>query len=219
MDNSSFKKWSIILIALATVILFTVWIIFAISDFGKKTITINTSPLEVNVTIGDKEYGLRESGSTFRAEIDSEIAITLSREGFADTEISHIVSSEDENNIIFAALEPLTFEAQQILKSSEEVANHESVVTDSYLNLMDEMNEEFPILSELPHYGRYFTISQGLSQKNPDNPKAFALYIDVLSQFVEQGKKDALDFLESRDYNPEDFEIIYREEAYQTRGD
>ena len=217
MDNNSKRKF-IIIAGIVIAVLFIAWIIFALFSLNQTTITINTSPMRANITINDREYLDQESGSDYRVNKES-IQITVHREGFIDRVVSHTVGETKESNILNIALQPNTFEADQLLKSAEESAHRESIVTDDYLELLNTVNEKYPILSDLPYYDRYFVISQGLSQKKPDDPESFALYIDIYDMFAEQGKREAYQFLKNNNYNPDDFEIIFRVEKYQVRSD
>ncbi len=213
------KKWFIGSLLVVAVLAFIIWIVISLNNLNKVDLIINTSPLVVDVKIDGVVYESQPSGSTYRVEANTEIIVILSREGFAETKLTHTVTDQDDSNILYTSLQPSTFEAEEILRTSEEAANRESVTTDAYLKLLDEINHEFPVLSELPQYGRYYTMSQGLSLKNPGDPKAFAIYVDIFSQFSEEGRRDALEFLKDKGYNPDDFEIIFREEKYRVRGD
>lgn len=198
------------------VLAFIVWMVFAIIDTTKTTVTIHTSPRHVTITINDDKYSDVESGSDFSV-VGDEASITVSREGFTDYTVTHAFTEDEESNTLYIALEPATFEAEQLLATPDEANHRESIVTDAYLQLLDVMEENHPILSELPQYGRYFTMSQGVSQQHPNDRTSFALYVDIYDAFEQEGRQEALEFLRENNYNPDDFEIIFRVEQYVTR--
>lgn len=216
--NNSTKKRQIIIISILLGFMLTVWIVYALVNSGRPTVIINTSPMRADITIGDKTYRDMESGSEYTLG-NKQVNIVVHRDGFLDNTYTYEVGDDRDDNIINIALRPETFEAQELLKSANEAAHRELIVTDSYQDLVDTVMNKNPILSDLPYYGSYFTMSQGLSVKNPDDPESFAIYVDIYDQFSQQGRDEAANFLRSKGYDPDDYEVIYRVEEYQVRSD
>lgn len=210
------SKLILIISGIVLVTAFIIWLIFATVESFKTEVTVNTSPKQVTIAINDQQPIDIESGYNFSVH-GEEVVIKVSRDGFRDFTLTHTLTEDDEGNILNIALEPATFEAEQLLDTDEEADHRESIVTDAYLNLLDTMDDQYPILSELPHYGRYSTISQGVSQKNPNDETSFALYVDVLDAFEEEGRQEALKFLRDKGYKDDEFEVIFRLEEYVTR--
>ncbi|OYX41665.1 hypothetical protein B7Y94_04675 [Candidatus Saccharibacteria bacterium 32-49-12] len=217
MNNQQPNKL-VALAIVAGVILVITAIVLSIFSLNRSTITINTSPIQVDVSINGKKHLAKDSGSSYGVSGD-EVELIISREGFLDHKLTHTISKEEEKNTIYVTLKPETFEASQLLKSEKEADHREALVNASYSKLLDEVIGENPILSKLPHYGRYVTISQGLSQKDPSDPKSFAIYIDILSGFDQQGREEASKWFTDNSHDMGDYEIIYRQEQYQTRAD
>ena len=215
MNNNKSKQVLLAVVGLGVIIAGLTVVFFSFKKDA--SLTIQTSPLEVNIAIdGDDTYSKTnfKSGDTIRLNSGA-VQIKASREGFKTKTLTYDVVA-DKTNKVFISLTPESDEAKQLLDSREEQYNRQYTATNAADNAAKIATEENEILQILPHYGRYFTISQGVSKQNPNKVGAMALYIDI---YDPSGKSDALEFLRDSGYNPDDYEIIYTEHEYVPRGD
>ncbi len=202
----------VLFIALVVFLIYT-----AIDNSTKISYTILTSPINTQVTIDGRVHKNKDSGSTFALH-EGEYEVVISRDGFSSYSTNIKVENGGDNELK-VILEAQSNEARSLLLKTDEDANLQLLVMGSYSNIVESIQESNPILTKLPFYGTYFTISQGVSVKENKNPGSFALYIEVYDKFEKRGKEDAMKWFSKNNFNPDDFEIIYKTTKYTTRDE
>ena len=177
----------------------------------KGTVTIYTAPITTTIEINGKRYADVETGKKYDVTSRT-LSVTASREGFTSETLTYNLT--DGENAIYLTPQAKSDEAKKLMQTDEEAANLQFVATEKSLVISEQQHRENPFLDKLPYYGRYFTLSQGISEKNADTLGAFALYVDYDDS---RGKEEALDFIRESGSDPSKFEIIFREQVYKTR--
>lgn len=213
MNTTNIKKVIVImaaalLLSIAAIIAHYVW------KADKVDLYIHTSPINATVVINGKEHSNRKSGSPYVVKKQSELSITIKRDGFKERHIDYVTPEEGEAHV-YVPLDPKTSDAQKIIEA--EVDHREDIVNNWFSDLSEQVNQSNPFLAELPYYGTFFVISQGVSIQQESSDTDFALYVDLYEGYEEQGKEEATDFIKEKGYKPEEFEIIYTVTKYVGR--
>lgn len=209
-------KWLTIATIALLALFFAVWIGYAMWSHSKTSLIIHTSPMNVDVTINGKKYSGKKSGSSYQVPQGATLSIIIHRDGFVDRHIDDYSVPENEQEVhMHVPLDPQTNKARAVLE--KEADHREDILNNWSSDLAEHIEQDNPILTELPYHGTYVVVSQGISVQNPAAEGRFALYIDLYEGYEELGKEEAAAFMRGKGYNPEDYEIIYTASKYEGR--
>jgi hypothetical protein len=94
----------------------------------------------------------------------------------------------------------------------EDAKKGEGISSKTFLAIGDAQQQKLPLIKKLPYSERQFQISNGNSQLSPDDPTKVAIYI---TYYTEEGKQEALTWIQSQGYNPAKLEIIYTPSSFE----
>lgn len=209
MDSLSRRK---IIVAFALFIALVIGLVLFALLRDKSSITLYISPLSASAEINGKTYNSISSEQKIPVKTGT-VTLRVYRDGFSTYETTFDIA--EGNKDLFVALTAESDEAKTLLATEVEAMNQQYVATQAGLQAAEQIRAKYPFLNNLPYYGRLFTVSQGVSQKENPAPEDFAIYIDYIGG--DERKEDALQYLRNQDVDPADFEIIYRAEEYKSR--
>ncbi|MGP5022735.1 hypothetical protein ACTXIU_14235 [Glutamicibacter arilaitensis] len=180
--------------------------IFSKPDQAQRTttsLTINSSPLELDLTLAGKDYGTVRNGESITLESAEPAEIEASRDGF-ETFNTTVQVTEGQPNTIDIALRPISQEAKDLVLSEDDLLEEEQAAED-YLNTAEEAYKKWPILRQMPHEDRTFAIYQGLPESVGYD---FGIYLILYKGHEEQGRKAFDAWMEDKGFNLGDYDII-----------
>ena len=217
MDKSLSQRHLLFLSVGVFIIGIVIIIIAAIFNASRVTLTVYTSPIKATVTVNNKTHINKQTGSTYSLP-EGEYEVVVSRDGFESNTTKITVKKGEDEPVLKIALTAVSDEAKALLETEDEAYNREFIVTSSAIEKSEEKMESNPILLELPYYDTYFSVSQGVSEKNPSDASAFALYVRVYDRYKNRGESAFLSYMNSKGYSVDDYEIIYITIPYETRN-
>jgi hypothetical protein len=185
-----------------------VWLGFLIAR-PRANVQIITNPHPAIVTIDGAK---KVSRGTLYLSPGSH-TLTASYEGFASKSLTFSITKGKPLQAVFL-LTPNSAAGKQYLKDNPgEQSEREQLGGEQYDTDSATIRRIYPILSLLPHQGIDFAVNYGASVKNPKDPYAVALYVQVPAKGQEAR---ALNWIRFSGYNPDDYEIVYQ---YQGESD
>lgn len=193
-----------IMLITAVVAVITI-VITAITLVVKTTSTVNvtvhSSPLQVNLTINDHDYGKVTHDTTLTVRAGKTLTYTASRDGF-QPETKQVETSS--NTEIYIGLIPQTEEARNLLNDEEDLYE-QAKQTEKNIAKADEAHQDYPILSKLPHEEQFFSAYQGPSESS-DMP--FTIHLYLHKGHEEKGRASFRKWLKQNNYSPDDYKVV-----------
>lgn len=185
------------------VVIISFWIILLDgrekADMG--TITTAITPSVATITID----GQKVKEGSVKVE-PGRHAVAFSYKGFTPAS-RQVTVAKNEEVFVGEILAPSSPETQNwYLEHPEDRQKAEGISSSDYGQLVKTVSQKYPILADLPVAESSFRIDYGKSQKQPDNVEAVGIYIRAIDQ---QGRDDALNWIRTFGYDPDDYEIIY----------
>lgn len=171
-----------------------------------KTATIevqSTVPNDPTVTIdGDKVTSNGKVGVT-----PGKHTVKAKRSGFDDKSIDVDVKTGETKTVQFL-MTPNSDEGRQWLRDHpNEAYQFEGAQGKEFDQTSATITADNPLIAHLPEIHPTWRVDYGQSQKQPDNEKAVAIIITYGNDYA---KQSALDWIKSKGFNPDDYEIIYK---------
>lgn len=174
----------------------------------EKTVTTGTqffvSPMDASLRIGDAKLQPNSRGMVELAP--GNYTVVIEREYF-ESQSQDITVRQDEIHEVLVVLETAYEEGLKVLDRAGESENRESIVYRISQKRAREVENNNPIMTLLPHSSTYFRIDYGVSKKFPGDPTKIALYVSTDSV---ESRQEALSWIRSRGFDPDQLEIIYR---------
>ncbi len=192
----------IIVGAIATIALIAVSVMIQQTKNNTGSLDLVVVPSDTTVTLDDKT---KLSPGTLSLAAGKH-KLLLTRNGFASQTVSltivakksttaaYKLDTTDQNGTDYLRLHP------------EEVAAYEGAAGAAIEKDGAEIERNNPLINLLPYSGSSFTIDVGESEKNPNDPKAVAIYIQSDD---EASQTKAINWIKAQGYNPSAYEIIY----------
>jgi len=137
--------------------------------------------------------------------------ITVSQDEFGSY-IKEVDITNKQTVEFLVALTPLTDAARELIKDDKSQAIVQRFYGDMYTQQTDKITKNYPILSILPIKARLYMVYACASQKYPDDTTKIALCVDEGQSDVNL-KPYVIKDLQSRGYNPTDYEIIWTSQS------
>jgi hypothetical protein len=135
-----------------------------------------------------------------------EHTISASKNGFK-TDVRMVSLIKQESLDLYLLPSPESQEAQDWLAQNPDLQRlREEYAAHNATSIQQELQKQYPILDSLPLITRYYRIDYGVSKKYPNDPSKVALYITA----VKANRNMALQWIKFKGFNPNDYEIIYR---------
>lgn len=194
------------------IILFGVGIIALVvySLIPRASILFSIAPTEATVIINNKKQKIT-NGERITVT-PGEISIEVLRNEFDTYRETITVNNGDEHEVL-VALTPQTAAAQSLLSSTEAQSIIQRITGRSLQSGVDNLNATYPILKDLPIVDRFYKIIICESEKYPDDSSKLAVCIQLYEMAA---RKSALNEIERRGYNLDDYEIIVQDLTYNT---
>lgn len=176
----------------------------------KTYIKLATAPQSVKISIDNSETRSVKNGDSIRIE-PGRHTITVSQNEFRSY-TKEIDTKNGQTTEFVVALTPLTNAAKKLLEDSKSQIVVQRFYGEIYIQQTNKITKNYPILSILPIQARLYIVSACMSQKYPDNPTKIALCVDYKQQDFDI-KPYVLEDIQSRGYNPVDYEIIWQAQS------
>lgn len=168
------------------------YIIFSVAP-GQVTISINGKPTQ---TVNNKDTLVVAPGH---------YSIVVTRDEF-DSYTGQLDVTSGTTTEFLAALNPQTDAARALLQDDASQAIIQRFHGNSLNNDTKKISDTYPIISALPIDARLYTIYACQSAKYPNDPTKIAVCVDLYQDgLIPYVLKD----IQSRGYNPSDYEMIY----------
>lgn len=172
--------------------------------FPKSYITASIAPDGATVSIDGGKRRTVKTGSTLLV-VAGKHTYVISKTDFAPQTVT-LESGNNQTKELLVALVPQTDDATTQLETAASQAILQRVNGPKMDATIDTINQNYPIVKDLPIYARLYSITSCPSQKYPGDSSKIALCVDVSQDGLEPYvRKD----IASRGYNPDDYEIIY----------
>ena len=166
-------------------------------------LVFHTSPREVDVTVDGEDYGQVEAGETLAVPAKSNVSISVARKGF-QTYAATVEVAQGETNQVHVALLPETDEAWKAIGEEEDLEGQREA-TERYLEDAEDAYGKYPILSDLPHKGHLFSISQGVAKTSGYD---FGIYLNVYAGHEAEGREAFKTWMQGMGYKPDDYDVV-----------
>lgn len=186
-------------------VIFTLIIISLVvySQIPRSYIKFATAPQQVTVSV-DKNKQSVNNGDTISVTPGNH-DITVSRDGF-ESYTKEVNLTNGQAIEFLVALNPLTDTAKQLLTDDKSQAVIQRFYGDIIIKQTNDTIKNNPILNILPIQARLYNILACPSQKYPHDTTKIALCINETNSSLEPY---VLQDIQSRGYNPSDYEIIW----------
>ncbi|MEO6513573.1 MAG: hypothetical protein ABIR37_02675 [Candidatus Saccharimonadales bacterium] len=193
------------LILIAALVGCFVWLVLLLARPGANMQLI-ASPHAAVITIDGTKKA--RSGSEYLKPGQHTLSASLA--GFTTKTQTFTVVKGTPLKVVFLLM-PDSEAGNLYLKAHQgEQTEREQLGGQQYDNDSATVRKIYPIITQLPHQGSDFTINYGASVKNPHDPYAIALFVDVPAMGQESR---ALNWIRYAGYDPGDYEIIYQYQA------
>jgi len=196
------KRKYVIIGIIAFVLLMITLIVFLL--IPKSYIRLSSAPQKVSITIDGGSAKNTENGSTITVSPGKHI-IVISQNEF-DSYSEEVNINNGQTYELIVVLNPLTDAAKELLMDSKSRTVVEQLSGKIFNQQTTDMVTNYPILNILPIRARQYLINACPSQKYPDDITKVALCIESNQTGLESY---VLKDIESRGYNPADYEIIW----------
>lgn len=169
--------------------------------WGGSFITIEVAPTGADLKLDGR--GTRAGKHQVRSGTHK---ISASKIGFA-IQTKYVEVRDGESRYLGIVLIPNTKETEEWYKRNESDGRLAEQINGGISDqVSSDINAKYPLIKELPFMDLEFRIDYGVSKQHKDDPTAIAFYI---RHYTELAKKEALNWMKSKGYNPEKLEIIY----------
>lgn len=196
------NKRNIIIGIIVTALLIVAAVIYFI--IPRSYIKFETAPQQVSVLIDGKNKYSITNGDTISITPGNH-TVSVSQDEFGPY-IKEINIKNRQTNDFLVALKPLTDAAKGLLTNNDSDAIVQRFYGKIYIQQTDNMTKNYPILGILPIQARLYIISACPSKQYPDDQTKIALCVDTNQSGLEPY---ILEDIQSRGYNPSDYEIIW----------
>lgn len=171
-----------------------------------KTATIEIQsrvPDDPAVTINGNKVGSNSKNSV----VPGKYTVVAKRSGFED-KTQEVEAKQGETKVVRILLNPNSEEGYKWMRNHPDRAvEYEAMGGALYSRRMQTATNKSPLISHLPEVHPTWRIDYGKSIQYPDDPTALAIIITTAGS--DMAKQQALDWIKSQGFKPEDYEIIY----------
>lgn len=177
----------------------------AYSLVPKAYITFTTAPGQVSVSIDHGSKKTITNGDKVKVS-PGKHTIVVSRDEFDPYE-KEITLKNGQTEEFLVALSPLTDAARALLKDTASQAIIQRFYGKTFSKQTSDITKNYPLVAALPIQARLYTVYACPSQKYPADASKIAICVDLYHDSLEPY---VLKDIQSRGYNPADYEIIWR---------
>lgn len=161
-------------------------------------------PNDANVTINGNKVGANSKN----AVVPGKHTVSAKRNGF-DDKTQEVEVKQGETKTVRLIMTPNGDEGYNWLRAHPDASmEYEGAVGQQFDQTSDKATAENPLIAYLPEVHPTWRVDYGKSVKNPNDPTALAIIITYGGSDID--KQNALDWIKSQGFKPEDYEIIYQ---------
>lgn len=201
------KNKKIIIIGIIFIII-SVFLILFLFIYNNQTVLIRVAPQNANILLDGKSI----SNNTRQWVKQGNHKVTISADGFETLEEDLLRQGEQDKEYLFC-LKPKSGLANTLINNDDNRYICEALAGRNQKLLSQKLFKENPILYDLPFNEGLFSIGQGSSIKDINNPEKFALYVHY---YNEQSLIDAKKWISDKT-DIDKLEIVYTKDYYDDR--
>ena len=206
------KKLTIMIIVLLVLVIVAMAIVDIMSRSATNaTIEIHVVPLDATVTINSKSYG---NNDTYNIK-PGDYAVVISKDGFPEYSTNITIAPNDHYNLSHVMKDANgTYDYLANNPDDEQAAT--AIGDTAWLDYEEQMQKQYPIVNVLPYTDSNgdsdnpnirFTVSNTVE----DSQFAVLVSLNTCSSYsADIYKQNALDWIKSQGFNPDDYKIIFK---------
>jgi hypothetical protein len=196
-----FNKITIIIAtAIVALVVFIIYVLTVGSSSAAKII-FNVIPSDATIKLDGKQV----NGQTIKTTAGHH-TVVASANGYADDK-RNITLKKGEVSTLYLIPAPISDAARAFLQNNPTLeALREKYAGFNSDLIQSTIDNNYPLIKDLPYETANISIHYGVSEKYPNDPTKFAIYI----KSAPADRQVAIEWIKAQGFNPNNYEIVYQ---------